>query len=50
VVDLKSLPDLEKNKKHTIEVVVDRLVLRESVRIRLSDSIETALNLAKGWW
>jgi len=46
--DVKSLPVLNKNKKHTIEVVVDRLVLRESVRVRLSDSIETALGLSGG--
>ena len=46
--DLKALPELAKNKKHTIEVVVDRLVLKESVCIRLSDSIQTALDLAAG--
>ncbi|MHC4294431.1 MAG: excinuclease ABC subunit UvrA, partial [Planctomycetota bacterium] len=46
--DLKELPELNKNKKHTIEVVVDRLILKDSVRIRLSDSIETALALAGG--
>jgi len=46
--DLKSLPELTKTKKHTIEVVVDRLILKDSVRIRLSDSIETALELANG--
>ena len=48
VYDLKSVPELEKNRKHTIEVVVDRLVLRETVRIRLGDSLETALKLASG--
>ncbi len=46
--DLKSLPELSKYKVHDIEVVVDRLILKESVRIRLSDSIETALGLAGG--
>ncbi len=46
--DLKNLPELNKRKKHSIEVVVDRLVLRDSVRIRLSDSIETALGLSGG--
>ncbi|MBN1942601.1 MAG: excinuclease ABC subunit UvrA [Phycisphaerae bacterium] len=46
--DLKNLPELAKNKKHTIEVVVDRLVLKESVRIRLADSLQTALGLANG--
>jgi len=46
--DLKALPELNKNKKHTIDVVVDRLILKDSARIRLSDSIETALSLARG--
>ena len=46
--DLKSMPELDKRKKHTIEVVVDRLVLKDTVRIRLTDSIETALSLASG--
>jgi excinuclease ABC subunit A len=48
IYELKDPPELSKTKKHTIEVVVDRLVLKESVRIRLSDSIETALELAGG--
>ncbi len=48
VFDVKAVPELEKNRKHTIEVVVDRLVLRDTVKIRLSDSIETALKLANG--
>ncbi|SMC40690.1 excinuclease ABC subunit UvrA [Sporomusa malonica] len=39
---------LEKNKKHTIEVVVDRIVVREGVAARMADSIETALNLGGG--
>ncbi len=39
---------LEKNKKHDIEIVVDRLSIREDIRSRLSDSVETALNLAEG--
>ncbi len=43
--DLTEEIKLEKNKKHTIEVVVDRLVVREDIRSRLSDSLETALNL-----
>ncbi len=46
--DLKGLPEVAKNKKHTIDVVVDRLVLKESVRIRLADSLQTALTLAGG--
>ena len=39
---------LDKNIKHTIEVVVDRLVLRGDIRARLGDSVETALSLADG--
>ena len=39
---------LEKNKKHTIEVVIDRLVVRAGVEKRLADSIQTALNCSKG--
>lgn len=39
---------LEKNKKHNIEVVVDRLILREGINTRLADSLETALKLADG--
>ena len=45
IYDLKDPPKLAKTKKHTIEVVVDRLVLKESVSTRLSDSIQTALEL-----
>jgi excinuclease ABC subunit A len=40
--------DLEKNKKHTIEVVIDRLIIKEGIQKRLTDSIETALKLADG--
>ncbi|WP_338023958.1 excinuclease ABC subunit UvrA [Bifidobacterium phasiani] len=39
---------LAKQKKHTIEVVIDRLVVRDGIRQRLTDSVETALRLAKG--
>ena len=39
---------LDKNKKHNIEVVVDRLVIREGVQARLADSMETALKLSEG--
>ena len=38
----------EKNKKHNIEIIVDRLVVKEGINQRLSDSIETALSLANG--
>ncbi len=40
--------DLDKNKKHTIEVVVDRLVVRDNLGSRLADSLATALKLADG--
>jgi excinuclease ABC subunit A len=40
--------ELDKNRKHTIEVVVDRLVVKETIRARLADSLETALKLANG--
>src|SRR5262245_29978811 len=40
--------DLDKKRKHTIEVVVDRLVVREGLGARLADSLETALRLADG--
>ncbi|MCF6094558.1 excinuclease ABC subunit UvrA [Microaerobacter geothermalis] len=39
---------LEKNKKHTIEVVVDRIVVKEGIHSRLADSLETALKLGEG--
>ncbi|NEU04498.1 excinuclease ABC subunit UvrA [Clostridium senegalense] len=40
--------NLEKNKKHTIEVIIDRLVVKEDIESRLADSIETALKLGEG--
>ena len=46
--DLSEEIKLEKNKKHTIELVVDRLVIREGQRRRITDSIETACNHAGG--
>jgi len=48
IYDIRSLPDLNKNKKHDIAAVVDRLIIKESIRIRLADSIETALKMAQG--
>ncbi|QOV10536.1 excinuclease ABC subunit UvrA [Viridibacillus arvi] len=46
--DLDDNIELDKNKKHSIEVVIDRVVLKEGVEARLSDSLETALRLAEG--
>ncbi len=48
VVDLDSTPDLEKNKKHSIEIVVDRFKVRDDLQIRLAESFETALRLTDG--
>ena len=45
---LEDVPALDKNKKHEIEIVVDRLRLSESTRNRLADSVETAVGLAGG--
>ncbi len=48
MIDLDTIPDLDKKKAHTIEVVIDRLVVRPDVKGRLTDSVETALKLAEG--
>ena len=48
VYDVNDTIHLEKNKKHTIEVVVDRLIVREGMEQRLADSLETALKLGEG--
>ncbi|MFW6153707.1 MAG: excinuclease ABC subunit UvrA [Planctomycetota bacterium] len=48
IYDVKAVPELKKNYKHTIEVIVDRLVLKPSVAPRLSDSLEVALRLSDG--
>jgi len=46
VVPLEPMPELEKNKRHVIDLVVDRLVVKDGIRSRLSDSVE--LGLAQG--
>jgi excinuclease ABC subunit A len=48
VVDLDDAPELEKNKKHDIEVVVDRFKVKPDLQLRLSESFETTLNLSEG--
>ncbi|MFV9510568.1 excinuclease ABC subunit UvrA [Tepidibacillus sp. LV47] len=48
IYDLGEEIKLEKNKKHTIEVVVDRIILKSDIETRLADSLETALQLADG--
>ncbi|WP_042169964.1 excinuclease ABC subunit UvrA [Paenibacillus gorillae] len=46
--ELSEKIELEKNKKHTIEVVVDRIVVKSDIHSRLADSLETALKLSEG--
>ncbi|MBQ9663382.1 MAG: excinuclease ABC subunit UvrA [Oscillospiraceae bacterium] len=48
VYDLAEEIPLEKNKKHTIEIIVDRIAVKDSIRRRLTDSSETALSLSGG--
>jgi len=48
VYDVRNVPALNKNKKHHIAAVVDRLIIKDSIRVRLADSVETALKLADG--
>ncbi|WP_449537607.1 excinuclease ABC subunit UvrA [Ferdinandcohnia sp. Marseille-Q9671] len=48
MVELSDDIELEKNKKHSIEVVVDRIVVKEGVATRLADSLEAALRLGEG--
>ena len=48
VMEIEDEIRLDKNRKHTIEIVVDRLIIREGIQKRLTDSIESALNLAGG--
>ncbi|MCP5325245.1 MAG: excinuclease ABC subunit UvrA [Oceanospirillaceae bacterium] len=48
ICDLDDVPELEKNKKHSIDVVVDRLKVRDDIQQRLAESFETALELSNG--
>lgn len=47
--DLDSVPELDKNKKHTVNVVIDRIIIKEGIRARLFDSFESALRLSDGY-
>ncbi|MBK0348618.1 excinuclease ABC subunit UvrA [Aerococcaceae bacterium zg-ZJ1578] len=49
IYDISEVPELSKTHKHTIEVVVDRIVIKEDIRSRLFDSIETALRFSEGY-
>jgi excinuclease ABC subunit A len=44
----EEIPKLDKNKKHTIEIVVDRITIKEGIRTRVNDSVEQALKLSDG--
>lgn len=48
ILNTEELPDLDLKRKHTIEVVVDRLVIKDSIRRRLTDSVSTAVRLTDG--
>ncbi|SNZ11085.1 Excinuclease ABC subunit A [Persephonella hydrogeniphila] len=45
---VEDVPKLEKNKKHTVEIIVDRIIIKEGIRTRLVDSLEQALKLGDG--
>ncbi|MGO3611015.1 MAG: excinuclease ABC subunit UvrA, partial [Enterococcus sp.] len=47
--DVSDAPELTKNKKHDIEIIIDRIVVKEGIRSRLFDSFEAALRLAEGY-
>ncbi|MCZ8491650.1 excinuclease ABC subunit UvrA [Lactococcus lactis] len=49
VYDISEAPELDKNKKHNIEIVIDRIVVKEGIRSRLFDSVEAALHQAEGY-
>ena len=49
IYDVTEVPELAKNNKHNIDVVVDRVVIKDGVRSRLFDSMETALKLSDGY-
>jgi excinuclease ABC subunit A len=48
IYDVKNIPKLDKNKKHDIAAVIDRLIIKDTIRVRLTDSIEAALKLGEG--
>ena len=48
IMTLEEVPSLEKNKKHSVDIVVDRLIIKNDIRSRVFESIETCLNFSKG--
>ena len=49
IFDVMEVPELSKSQQHTIEVVVDRIVIKDGIRSRLFDSVEAALRIADGY-
>ncbi|MFV0558180.1 MAG: excinuclease ABC subunit UvrA [Enterococcus sp.] len=49
IYDISEVPELSKNKKHEISIVIDRIVVKDGIRSRLFDSFEAALRLAEGY-
>ena len=48
IMTLDEVPALEKNKKHSVDIVIDRLIIKPDIRSRVFESIETALNFSRG--
>ena len=48
IMTLEEVPALEKNKKHSIDIVIDRLIIKPDIRSRVFESIETAINFSRG--
>ena len=48
IYNIEELPELNKNQKHDIEVVVDRIIIKQGIESRVSQSVETALKLSDG--
>ena len=48
IMTLEDVPALEKNKKHSVDIVIDRLIIKPDIRSRVFESIETALNFSRG--
>ena len=48
IMTLEEVPVLEKNKKHSIDIVIDRLIIKPDIRSRVFESIETAINFSRG--
>ena len=48
ILTLEEVPALEKNKKHSVDIVIDRLIIKPDIRSRVFESIETALNFSRG--